>query len=92
MKFSLARLWSVLGSILLLFVYDSVRLRSVRNLALESIRGDSVTSVIGSCYVSVEKGVKLSEKIWLQITWVLYVISTLFPVFVTILVRKCVNR
>ena len=90
MKFSLARLWSVLGSILLLFVCDSVRLRSVRNL--ESIRGYSVTLVIGSGYVSVENGAKLSEKIWLQITWVLYVISTLLPVFVTMLVTKYVNR
>ena len=77
MNFSLVRLCSVLGSILLLFVCDSVQLRSVRNLVLESIRGDSVISVFGSCYVSVEKGAKLSERIWLQITWVLYVISTL---------------
>ena len=67
-KFSLVRLCSVLGSILLLFVCDSVRLRSVRNLVLESIRGNSVTSVIGLGYVSVENGAKLSKKIWLQIT------------------------
>ena len=53
MKFSLAMLWSVLGSILLLFVCDSVWLRSVRNFVLEFIRGDSVTSVIVSGYVSV---------------------------------------